>query len=291
MVLGCAADGKVENYWFHLSELWAKAAELPIAGTAKCVRSACTPSHFPPSLPFSSRPAQTRRCREPANRGSGRGGSRGRARPGPARFSRATPAAPARGRGAGSAGGDGTGQALLTVAAPGRAERRGAERRGGSAGSARHGKGCAAPPGAWRCRGQGTAGRSGGVAPLPGPLPGPSAALPGPLPGLRPGCGAGEQPGLGDWSRPAGAPGAPGQVGASRASGAPSGAVPVPLPGEAVGGGSCPRPCGLGPSEAGVSLPQVWQAEGGPFLRERAPEPRDSSSSRPGPALPRGVGY
>lgn len=183
------------------------------------------------------------------------------------------------------------GQALLTVAAPGRAERRGAERRGGSAGSARHGKGCAAPPGAWRCRGQGTAGRSGGVAPLPGPLPGPSAALPGPLPGLRPGCGVGEQPGLGDWSRPAGAPGAPGQVGASRASGAPSGAVPVPLPGEAVGGGSCPRPCGLGPSEAGVSLPQVWQAEGGPFLRERAAEPRDSSSSRPGPALPRGVGY
>lgn len=51
MVLGCAGDGKVADYWLHLSELLAKVAEVPIAVTAKCVRSACTSTGFFP-LPF-----------------------------------------------------------------------------------------------------------------------------------------------------------------------------------------------------------------------------------------------
>lgn len=73
MVLGCAADGKIEDYSFNLSELLAKAEEFPIAGSAKCVRSACTSTGF---SPVPSRPAPSRQGfrRDPSRCWGWRGG-------------------------------------------------------------------------------------------------------------------------------------------------------------------------------------------------------------------------
>lgn len=110
-----------------------------------------------------------------------------------------------------------------------------------------------------------------------------------------PAAGRGSSLGSGAAPSPQEPAGHRGQVGACQASGVPSGAVPVMVPGRSERGRArrfLPSAVRAGgPSEAGVSLPRVWQAEGGPFLRECAREPRGSSSSRTGPALPRGGGY
>lgn len=101
--------------------------------------------------PFPSRPAQTRRCREPMARGKRPKRLPGRARPGPAER---PPEQPPRrllaalgGRGGGNAGGDGTGRDKPCWRWPRPGERRRAERPGGLAGTAGHGKGCQEPGG------------------------------------------------------------------------------------------------------------------------------------------------
>lgn len=117
----------------------------------------------------------------------------------------------------------------------------------------------------------------------------------GPAAGRGSTAGRGSSLGSGAAPSPQEPAGHRGQVGAWQATGVPSGAVPVVVPGRSERGRArrfLPSAVRAGgPSEAGVSLPRVWQAEGGPFLRECAREPRGSSSSRTGPALPRGGGY